>query len=189
MGILWAIFLRGKLWAPRGLTAASQTHPLEEDRALAAKSRQKAGLEGELVSSFWDLYLLALLLSWLPLDVLVVLKGSQSKKPGALKRAAWCHRRSLCSASRARLLWEVCRRDFLLTLALFGWCPFDSSIFKDEFLYQSGTFLGLRGDQFLLWEVCVARRAEGSALGVHCGSFSCLWVRGGTHSGEQLLRA
>lgn len=43
---------------------------------------------------------------------------------------------------------------------LFGWCPFDSLIFKNKFLFNSGTFFGLRGDQFLSLDVCVVGIAE-----------------------------
>lgn len=76
--------------------------------------------KGELVSSFGDC------ISWLcsclgcPWMYLWFWKVAKAKSQSALKPAAWCHRRSLCSTGRARLLRQVCRQDFLLTLALSG---------------------------------------------------------------------
>lgn len=49
---------------------------------------------------------------------------------------------------------------FPLDISVVRWYPFDSFIFKGELLFESGTFLGRRGDRFLLLDICVAGITE-----------------------------
>lgn len=161
--------------------------PLGRMEPLLPRARPKAGLEGAL-ASFGDC------ISWpsccpgCPWTNLWFWKVARVSSQGALQPAACCHRRSLCSTGGQGFSERAADRissDISVVWLVSLWL-----VYLQGWIFIWIWDLPWAERQLVpVVEMSVAGMAEGPVLGDSAGTFSCLWVHGGTHSWEQLLGA